>query len=234
MNSKTKGFECPFCGTTRNKRLVRCEKCNKLSHLILLMTGPALSMKSVIAYYLHRCLKIGLIESAYLGPALNADGITDDLLRKKRRSRLSKIVDIYLQDKLPVIVDAAFHRAKDRISFIELLEQNYPEICIFMVCCISKNKLRREYRRVDRAAKEESFEIDPLSRIEARRLLQEYDEPFNEKFPVSGKKLPIIFVDTDNYKVELRNVSSNSEHRILKEMKNIEQKLDRAFAVGQL
>lgn len=225
-------FICPFCRHVSNEFLIRCDRCEKLSHLIVLLTGPALSMKSVIAYYLHRNLKIGLIESAYLGPALNDRGITDELLRQKRRSKLLQILDVYSTDKLPVIVDGAFHRRKDRVAFLRILESKYRHMQIMIVCCISTNDKIREYRRIDRASQAESFEIEPLSQEEAKRLLQEYDEPFEDVLPGSGKKVPIVFVNTDTFTVKVLNI--HCQKVIAKEIHSIKETLIKGIAVGKI
>jgi len=76
-----------------------------------------------------------------------------------------------------------------------------------MICCISRDKQNREFRRLDRARQDGGLEVDPLSKEESIRLLHEYEVPFEDTFPLTNKRIPIIFFDTDKFTIERINNS---------------------------
>lgn len=223
---------CPFCHGVFEKPFVRCEVCGKLSHLLLLMTGPALSMKTVVANYLHLVLKVGLVESAYLGPVLDTSGRTNEVLRQKRRERMISITEVYLRVKLPVILDGAFHRRKDRAKVLDVVAYNYPETWLLTLCCVSRDERRREFRRIERANQREAFELEPLSIEESKRLLDDYEMPSEDIHPLTGEKMPIIFFDTDNFNANC--INTPKQQFLMAEMLNIENELIRGASIGEI
>ncbi len=223
---------CPFCQKRMKCQQIRCSACGKLSYILVMMTGPPLSLKSVVASYLQKHLKIALISSAYLGPVMNMKGQTDGLLRIKRRDRMNNILDIYLHDKLPVIADAAYQRKMDRKEFLNKFHKKFSHISIIMVCCYSKDKVIREYRRRIRNTPDKSLELDTMSSKESKRLLQEYDRPHNDRLPETGIRIPLVYFDTDHFDVKLYNIPKNKA--VTSEMKNIKAILVRGISVGDL
>src|SRR5580693_2901158 len=99
---------CPNCQKVTDGPSFRCLHCRLLSQVTILFTGPVLSLKSVVAFYLHRRLRIGLIEAAYYG-AVKPDGSTDRALTEKRRERVLEAALVFGRVGLAVIIDAAFH-----------------------------------------------------------------------------------------------------------------------------
>jgi len=91
----------------------------------------------LVAYYLHRRLKIAIIELAYYG-AVKPDGCTDDVLSECRRKRVFNATMVLAVAGLEVIVDGAFHRKQSRLGFVHGHCLRSPND-IIAVCSFSKN-----------------------------------------------------------------------------------------------
>lgn len=195
----------------------------------MLATGPNLSLKSVIAKYLHERLQIGLIQSAYLGPIVDTRGLTSASRRARRRDRLRQLLNVYLDDGLPVLVDAAFHHRSDRFQLYSRLSQATEHINVMLLYCHSRDVEIREFRRVQRSTALSPLEVETVSSQGALASLREYESPLDD---TRERMLnPILDVDTDHYRVEAVNLASHPDHGTLAEIVTL---LRKAFATGEI
>jgi predicted kinase len=174
-----------------------------ISNLTIVMTGPPLSMKSVVANYLHRFLRTGLVESAYLGPAI-LNGHTDEQLRSARRTRLLAVTMVYAKEALPVIVDAAFHRRRDRVEFAKKLRARTTTDLIW-ICCYSDDHTLREFRRQRRNTAKLPLEVEFQPKENAEELHRKYEQLTSED------PYPFLFFNPDRNVIELGNDSMASK-----------------------
>lgn len=226
-NSIEGNIICPYCHKQKNNKYI-CGYCNLSSGYFIMLTGPALSMKTILSNYLHRRLRMPLVESAYLGYALNSDGNTDEKYRFVRRERLKKIVESHLIQNIPVIIDGAFHRERDRNTFISHFQKNYPFFDIIVVWCMSDDETIRSIRRIDRNDHRWELETHQLSENEAKRLLAEFEPP---QTLIEGN-IPIIKFDSDSFKVKL--INSNIEGELYLRSKEIVSIIEYGIYTGKL
>lgn len=190
---------CPHCQQSGNSEFIKCSCCKRLSHVAIVMTGPVLSMKSVVANYLHRFLKIGVVESAYYGPAIFKSR-TDEELRRMRQIRVLKAARIFAEANLPVIVDAAFHRRKDRLRFARQFRAGMRSDLV-VLCCHSRDPQLREFRRLHRNKDRLPFEVERQYKKDADQLLRIYEEPTKQE------PYPSLHFDPDRNTARLCNLS---------------------------
>jgi predicted kinase len=194
-----------------------------------LATGPNLSLKSAVAKYLHERLQIGLVQSAYVGPILDADGKTSSEHRARRRERLLRLVDVYLEDGLPILVDAAFHHKDARGAFYEHLLSLDRTINIVVLFCHSYDPEVREFRRLQRETAASPLEVETVSRKGAQESVSEYESPLDAS--ADNLRYPVISVDTDHYSVRATNLCGHRDAGTIEEIETI---LRAAFAVGEV
>jgi hypothetical protein len=219
---------CPHCHSAADALFFRCPACTLPSHLTILFTGPVLSMKSMTASYLHRVLKIGIVESAYYGGVGSATK-TDQERRKERRQRVIDAAMVFARSNLPVIVDAAYHRRTDRLEFVrrhrEQSGSNVNEL--ICVCCYSADLERRKYRLQDRNESPEPLEVEPQSMEDAQALLVQYEVPNAEE------PYPVVYFNTDKFTVQLLNHFRCARH-VNEFLEKIKEHIERAVAIGRL
>ncbi|MFO0830393.1 MAG: hypothetical protein U0637_00990 [Phycisphaerales bacterium] len=202
-----------------------------LSRVVVVMTGPTLSKKSVIANYLHLRLRVGLIESAFLGPYARRN-VPDDALRDARRRRLTALARVYVKDELPVIVDSAFGTRKSRREFVSAMSKTNSTVNYLFVCCYSADSVLREIRRSDRERRDDAREVQSLTRAESDRLLLSYEDPRNDGRALAGAVSALVVVDTDSNFV---SVSRPARTTALTSLAfDVAGELQRGFARGNI
>lgn len=202
---------------------IQCLQCGFRRYITVVLTGPVLAMKSVVADYLHRFLRIGIVESAYYGTVMVHDQ-TDETLRRIRRARVFDATMVFAGVGLPVIVDAAFHRRVDRMGFVERLRANSPNYVVGL-CCYSDDGALREYRREYRNKTDLPYEVDPQSAEDAEERLREYDSPSAEE------PYPFVYFNSDRNVVQCQNEMA-AEPEMKPFLEDLRKAVLRGAAVG--
>lgn len=194
-HDEVQGRTCAACDASIKGPFWPCQICGTYTDLAIILSGPNLSLKSTVAHYLRRALKIPAVESGYLPSAFNADGTLSELLRRKRRQFLTSIASHFAGLRLGLIIDAAFHSRSDRSVFYRDLLAVNTDIAIILLYVHCDDPEVREYRRVRRNSNALSTEKEAVSAEEVVLSLDRYEKPEAETQP-DGREIPIIEVDT--------------------------------------
>jgi predicted kinase len=216
-NALSNERRCPNCGVTEVNWTYRCRSCHMLSGLTILFTGPALCLKSTTAKYLGERLNVKVEPAALMG-ATKHNGRTDEALRDQRRHRLLQHTLLIAKDGRAVIVDAAFHRQRDRLKFVRDLKSNGFQNDLFVLCCYSRDPAKRKERlrrrneailRRDRL--EYGYDIADALEVEFKTWKEAQESLRQYRKPSKREPYPILFFYPDTRRTEILNASNASE-----------------------
>lgn len=197
---------------------------------ILMMTGPSLSLKSVVSaklsIYLHASLldstcfatyPAGLIRAANVrvGPKGTEDHVKGIMepVRKRRHDSMAMLLPFYLILGVDVILDSAFTFLKDRQKFYKIMEpfvEEHAKYEIILLYCHAHNpdtlRWRFDYKQDGFSNERNLTNFNGLKKIR-----EEYQPPL-----LAEKPATIISLDTDKYDINItKNPGSLTARKIV-------------------
>lgn len=223
---------CPFCEFLAPGAWIRCWRCCRHSKSAVVTTGPPLSLKSTAARHIERFLGMTRIEADRLGWVGSLAGGNDPERSARRAERVYMQASVPLQCGYPVVFDGCVRRRSNREGLLARIAADFPGTRVIYLYCRAERADVRRLRLLARARGSDAMGSEPLSEETANELLRTFEEPFEDVDPATGKRVPVVFFNTDIFEVTIHNVSADPEVQVL--MTKIRDLLFNAVHTGRL